>query len=155
MEFIATSLRDCVFFSSKAYQEAKVVSIELKHIYRQKNEDFIKILNEVRTDTLSEKSAKTLNERYNPTFSPTTEEGYITLTTHNNRANLINNSELNKVKNKSTFFKATISGKFNENAYPNAEKLELKVGAQVMFIKNDSSLEKDITMENRNCYKNF
>ncbi|MDX6745789.1 helix-turn-helix domain-containing protein [Polaribacter sp. PL03] len=130
------------FFSSKAYQEANVVSIELKHIYRQKNEDFIKILNEIRTDTLSDESAKILNKNYNPSFSPTKEEGYITLTTHNNRANLINNSELNKLTNKSYFFKAEISGKFSENAFPNSEKLELKIGAQVMFIKNDSSSEK-------------
>ncbi|WP_158838938.1 helix-turn-helix domain-containing protein [Polaribacter sp. L3A8] len=130
------------FFSSKAYQEANVVSIELKHIYRQKNEDFITILNEIRTDTLSEKSAEILNRNYNPTFSPTKDDGYITLTTHNNRANLINSSELNKLNTKSYFFKAEISGKFNENSYPNAEKLELKMGAQVMFIKNDSSPEK-------------
>ncbi len=130
------------FFSSKAFQEANVVSIELKHIYRQKNEDFITILNEIRNDNLSEKSAKTLNQRYNPTFSPTKEEGYITLTTHNKRANTINEFELNKLKNKSYFFDAEVSGKFNENAFPNDKKLELKVGAQVMFIKNDSSPEK-------------
>ncbi len=130
------------FFSSKAYQEANVVSIELKHIYRQKNENFITILNEIRNDDLSEKSAEILNKRYHPTFSPSKEEGYITLTTHNNRANLINDSELNKLKTKSCFFKAEVSGKFNENAFPNDEKLALKIGAQVMFIKNDSSLEK-------------
>lgn len=130
------------FFSSKAYQEANVVSIELQHIYRQKNEKFITILNEIRNDNLSEKSAKTLNERYNPTFSPGEDEGYITLTTHNKRANLINDSELNKLKTKSYFFEAEVSGKFNENSFPNDEKLELKVGAQVMFIKNDSSPEK-------------
>ncbi|PWG04741.1 helix-turn-helix domain-containing protein [Polaribacter aquimarinus] len=130
------------FFSSKAFQEANVVSIELKHIYRQKNEDFITILNEIRNDNLSDASAKILNERYNPTFSPTKEDGYITLTTHNKRANTINESELNKLKNKSYFFEAEVSGKFNENAFPNDEKLELKVGAQVMFIKNDSSPEK-------------
>jgi len=130
------------FFSSKAYQEANVVSIELKHIYRQKNENFINILNEIRNDTLSNESAVILNERYNPTFSPKKDDGYITLTTHNNRANLINDSELNKLKNKSCFFNADVSGKFNENAFPNDEKLALKVGAQVMFIKNDSSQEK-------------
>lgn len=130
------------FFSSKAYQEANVVSIELKHIYRQKNEVFIKILNEIRTNTLSDASAKILNKNYNPSFSPSKEEGYITLTTHNNRANLINNSELNTLKIKPVFFNAIISGKFSENAFPNAERLELKVGAQVMFIKNDSSTEK-------------
>ncbi|WP_439129474.1 helix-turn-helix domain-containing protein [Polaribacter sp.] len=130
------------FFSSKAFQEANVVSIELKHIYRQKNEAFITILNEIRNDNLSEKSTKILNERYNPSFSPDKEDGYITLTTHNKRADLINDSELNKLKNKSYFFEADVSGKFNENAFPNDEKLELKIGAQVMFIKNDSSLEK-------------
>lgn len=130
------------FFSSKAYQEANVVSIELKHIYRQKNEDFITILNEIRNDNLSEKSAKILNGRYKPSFSPTKDDGYITLTTHNNRANLINNSELNKLKTKSSFFEAEVSGKFNENSFPNSENLELKIGAQVMFIKNDSSPDK-------------
>ena len=130
------------FFSSKAFQEANVVSIELKHIYRQKNEDFIKILNEIRNDNLSEESAKILNERYNPTFSPEENEGYITLTTHNKRANTINESELNKLNTKSRFFEAEVAGKFNENSYPNDSTLELKIGAQVMFIKNDSSPEK-------------
>ena len=130
------------FFSSKAYQEANVVSIELKHIYRQKNEDFITILNEIRNDNLSEKSTQILNKRFNPNFSPSKDEGYITLTTHNRRADLINDSELNKLNNKSTYYQAEISGKFNENAFPNSEKLELKIGAQVMFIKNDSSPEK-------------
>ena len=83
-----------------------------------------------------------LNERYQPSFSPHKDEGYITLTTHNRRASIINDSELNKLKTKNYFFKAEVSGKFNENAFPNAEKLALKVGAQVMFIKNDSSPEK-------------
>ncbi|CAM1351142.1 helix-turn-helix domain-containing protein [Tenacibaculum halocynthiae] len=130
------------FFSSKAYQEANVVSIELKYIYRQKNEKFIKILNEIRNDSLSKESASILNEHYNPTFSPSKEDGYITLTTHNKRANSINDSELKELKTRSSYFEAEVSGKFNENSYPNSEKLELKVGAQVMFIKNDSSPEK-------------
>ena len=130
------------FFSSKAYKEANVISIELKHIYRQKNEDFITILNEIRNDNLTQASEKILNRRYNPDFSPTKEEGYITLTTHNRRANAINEAELNKLKNSSYFFEAEVSGKFNENSYPNDARLELKIGAQVMFIKNDSSPEK-------------
>ena len=130
------------FFSAKAYQEANVVSIELKHIYRQKNEDFITILNEIRNDNLSITSEKILNRQYNPDFSPSKEEGYITLTTHNRRANIINESELNKLKNSTYYFEASITGKFNENSYPNDEQLALKIGAQVMFIKNDSSPEK-------------
>lgn len=130
------------FFSSKSFQESNAVSIELKHIYRQENEEFISILNEIRNDKLSNRSAAILNKKYNPSFEPKSNEGFITLTTHNNRANLINDSQLNKIDKRSYFFKAIISGKFSENSYPNSEKLELKVGAQVMFIKNDSSPEK-------------
>ncbi len=130
------------FFSSKAYQEAQIVSIELKHIYRQKNQGFIKILNEIRNDNLSEESEKTLNKHYKPSFSPKKDDGYITLTTHNKRATTINTSELNKLKRKSFFFDAEVTGKFTENSFPNDEKLALKVGAQVMFIKNDASPEK-------------
>ena len=130
------------FFSSKSFIEAQTISIELTHIYRQANKDFIKILNEIRNQNLSEKSIKALNERYQPDFVPEKDTTYITLTTHNNRADRINEIELEKIKSKSYFYKASISGKFSEYAYPTSEKLELKVGAQVMFIKNDSSYEK-------------
>ena len=130
------------FFSSKAFQESNSVSIELKHIYRQDNEEFIKILNEIRNNKLSEASAKELNKRYLPEFSPTKNEGYITLTTHNKRANDMNEIELKALKGKSKIYKAIIQGEFKENTYPTHEKLELKVGAQVMFIKNDSDTEK-------------
>lgn len=130
------------FFSSKAYQEARFVPIELKKIYRQENEEFIRILNEIRNDELSPASLKKLNEHYNPNFSPNADDGYITLTTHNNKANAINSGELKNLKGKSRIYKAQISGSFAENSFPNEEELELKVGAQVMFIKNDSSPEK-------------
>jgi len=130
------------FFSSNAFQQSQAISIELKHIYRQDNEEFIAILNEVRNNKLSLKSATVLNNRFQPDFVPNKNEGYITLTTHNNRADTINELELNKLKSKSQFYSAEIDGKFNEYAYPTSEKLELKVGAQVMFIKNDSNLEK-------------
>ncbi len=130
------------FFSSKVFQQANAISIELKHIYRQDNEKFIGILNEIRTNKLTQKSADELNQRYQPEFVPIKNDGYITLTTHNNRANNMNEMELNKLTNKSFYYKAQIKGRFQENTYPTHEKLELKVGAQVMFIKNDSSHEK-------------
>ncbi|MFK5974464.1 MAG: helix-turn-helix domain-containing protein [Flavobacteriaceae bacterium] len=130
------------FFSSKAFQQCNAISIELKHIYRQDNEKFIKILNEIRNNKLSQKSADELNTRYLPNFSPAKDEGYITLTTHNNRATAMNTTELQKITSKSYFYKAVVEGKFPEYAFPTHEKLELKKGAQVMFIKNDSSLEK-------------
>lgn len=130
------------FFSSRAFQQCNPISIELKHIYRQDNEKFIRILNEIRNNKLTQKSADELNKRYLPDFSPAKDAGYITLTTHNNRALGMNNTELQKLTSKSYFYKAEVKGKFPEYSFPTHEKLELKEGAQVMFIKNDSSLEK-------------
>ncbi|QHI37514.1 ATP-dependent DNA helicase UvrD2 [Kordia antarctica] len=130
------------FFSSIAYQKAAVLSIELKLIYRQQNQAFISILNEIRNDKLSPASAEILNKQYQPDFNPKKEDGYITLTTHNNRADAINQKELEKLKGKSKKYTAAISGNFNEKTYPNSENLVLKKEAQVMFIKNDSSPEK-------------
>lgn len=130
------------FFSSQAFIKSNSISIELKHIYRQDNKKFIGILNEIRNNDLSKVSAKELNKRYLPNFSPDKEEGYITLTTHNNRANTMNEIELNKLNTKSYFYTAEIDGKFQEYAYPTHVELELKVGSQVMFIKNDSNPEK-------------
>ncbi len=139
-ELLKPHYNNAFFFSALAFQKSDAISIELKHIYRQQDEQFIAILNEVRNDTLSPQSAKILNDRYQPEFVPPA--GYITLTTHNNRAHTINELELNKLKSKNYFYKAKIEGKFNEYAYPTHENLELKNGAQVMFIKNDSSPDK-------------
>jgi hypothetical protein len=130
------------FFSSLAYQECKAITIELKHIYRQENPKFIEILNEVRNNTLSQASAAELNKRYIPDFKPDPKEGYIALTTHNNRAEQVNSAELNALSSKVNSYSAKLEGKFPEYAFPNQEELKLKVGAQVMFIKNDSSPEK-------------
>ncbi len=130
------------FFSSISYKEANPIAIELTHIYRQVNKDFIAILNEVRNNTLSTKAAIELNKRYFPDFVPPKEEGFITLTTHNNRAKSINEIELNKIQENSRIYTAQIKGKFSEYAYPTSENLELKEGTQVMFIKNDSAIHK-------------
>lgn len=130
------------FFSSHAYQSCQAITIELKHIYRQENPKFIEILNEIRNNTLSEASANELNKRYIKNFKPDPEEGYIALTTHNNRAEQVNAAELEALTTKEYTYKAKVSGKFPEHAFPNNEVLKLKVGAQVMFIKNDSSPEK-------------
>jgi GTPase SAR1 family protein len=130
------------FFSSLAYQECNAITIELKHIYRQENPKFIEILNQIRNNVLSEAAATELNKRYIPDFTPEQNAGYISLTTHNNKAEATNKAELGKLDSKTHIYKAEIKGKFPEHAYPNKEALELKVGAQVMFIKNDSSVEK-------------
>ncbi len=130
------------FFSSKAFQQANAVNIELKNIYRQEDPVFINILNEVRNNQLSKESAKLLNERYIPDFNPKPDEDYVLLTTHNYKAEKINREKLDNLSGKTYYYHAYIEGKFPENAYPNDEKLALKKGAQVMFIKNDSSFEK-------------
>ncbi|MEO6347493.1 MAG: HRDC domain-containing protein [Aquaticitalea sp.] len=130
------------FFSSNVYQECKAITIELNHIYRQENPKFIEILNEIRNNTLSQTSAVALNRRYIKDFKPDPKEGYIALTTHNNRADQVNSAELNALTSEAYSYLAKLEGKFPEYAFPNQEELKLKVGAQVMFIKNDSSPEK-------------
>ncbi|KAB1160767.1 AAA family ATPase [Tenacibaculum aiptasiae] len=139
---LSSYYKTAYFFSSIAFQEADAISVELKHIYRQQDEGFIKLLNEVRTNTLSEASAKLLNNQYEPEFEPQKEDGYITLTTHNKKADTINQEELDKITTKAITYTAEVYKDFNEKNYPNDEHLSLKVGAQVMFIKNDSSPEK-------------
>ncbi|MCK8482236.1 helix-turn-helix domain-containing protein [Psychroserpens algicola] len=134
--------KNAFFFSSLAYQKCQAVTVELKHIYRQDNPKFISILNEIRTNTLSQSSADELNKRYQPDFAPLDNEGYIYLTTHNSKAEQVNSSELEKLTSSIQTYSAVIEGKFPEFSYPNKEELALKVGAQVMFIKNDSSIEK-------------
>ncbi|WP_179020875.1 helix-turn-helix domain-containing protein [Winogradskyella forsetii] len=134
--------KNAFFFSSQAYQNCNPVTIELKHIYRQDNPLFINILNEIRNNNLSISSATELNKRYLPDFVPNKEDGYISLTTHNNKARQSNKEELEKLESKEHIYKAKIEGNFPEHSYPNKEELNLKVGAQVMFIKNDSSPEK-------------
>jgi len=130
------------FFSSNAFQQCMALTIELKHIYRQDNPKFIEILNEIRTNTLSEAAANELNKRYIEDFRPDPKAGYISLTTHNNRAEEANAIELNALTTKAHTFSAKVEGKFPEHAFPNNNELTLKVGAQVMFIKNDSSQDK-------------
>ena len=83
-----------------------------------------------------------LNTRFKPDFRPRDDEGYITLTTHNYQADQINESKLAAIKEKPLTFKAEIHGTFPENTYPTKEELVLKVGAQVMFVKNDPNPEK-------------
>ena len=141
-QLLKSHYQNAFFFSSKAYQQSQPINIELKHIYRQQNEAFISVLNEVRHNTLSEASLKILNDRYQPNFEPKADEGYITLTTHNRKADKINQNKLDALDTKMRVYTAEIYQNFSEKNFPNDEHLELKVGAQVMFIKNDSSFEK-------------
>jgi len=130
------------FFSSKALRETSFVSIELTQVFRQQDDHFISILNQVRENRLSKSSLELLNQRYFPNFQPDEAEGYITLCTHNAQAKRINENKLESLPGKEYRFEAQIIGNFPEYSYPTEFELLVKEGAQVMFVKNDSSQEK-------------
>jgi hypothetical protein len=131
----------CYFFSSRALKQSKFTGIELQHIYRQSDRRFIDLLNNVRENTLDSSTIKMLNSRYVKDFVPKDEEGYIMLTTHNYQSQRVNASRLNRLNTKMHSFECRVQGEFPEYSYPADELLQLKVGAQVMFLKNDSSGE--------------
>lgn len=131
------------FFSSKALQQTEFVTIELKHVYRQSDPIFLDILNKIRTSNIDHATLELLNQRYKPDFEPKKEEGYIRLTTHNYQADEINKRELDALDAPAVKFAAVVEGDFPETSYPTDGTLVLKVGAQVMFVKNDTSVDKE------------
>jgi tRNA uridine 5-carbamoylmethylation protein Kti12 len=130
------------FFSSRSLLQTKPVRIELTHIYRQSDTDFIALLNRIRENKLDAETLETLNERFVPDFKPADDEGYITLTTHNATAQQINAVKLQEIQEKTSTFEALVTGEFPAYSYPTELSLSVKVGAQVMFVKNDPSREK-------------
>ena len=130
------------FFSAKVIAEAAPLYIELKKIYRQNEQQFIDLLNRVRNNAVTPDDFSLLNYRYDPEFNPPVNEKYITLSTHNRKADTINANELFKLPGKTYQFTGTITGDFSEKAFPTEMDLQLKEGAQVMFIKNDSGAER-------------
>ncbi|MBO4488649.1 MAG: helix-turn-helix domain-containing protein [Bacteroidales bacterium] len=139
-EVLAPYYRTAYFFGSHVLQRAEYLCVELDHIYRQHDEDFICLLNKVRDNKMDADCLHKLNARYDPDFKET--DGYITLTTHNVQADEINASHLAAIKKKPFLCKAEVSGVFPPSTYPTKEELELKIGAQVMFVKNDPNPEK-------------
>lgn len=130
------------FFDSKALSESHYFCIELTHVYRQNDSLFISLLNNIRENLFDDETLRLLNQRYIPDFKPEDKQGYITLTTHNYQAQQLNNKKLAELPERAYVFKAEINSDFPEYSYPTDEKLELKRGAQVMFVKNDSSGDK-------------
>jgi len=130
------------FFSSRALKKTQFVSIELKHIYRQSEANFIRLLNNVRDNRIDQRVLDELNSRYIPGFGKDSAEGYITLTTHNAQSHAINEARLDKLKTSRYRFTAKVEGEFPEFSYPTDYELIVKEGAQVMFVKNDISRDK-------------
>jgi len=139
--FLGQYYKSPFFFESYALKEMPLITIELTTVYRQKDEKFLDILNDIRDGEVGDIDFETLNSRYLPDFEPT-DEPYVYLTSHNRMADEINQKKLQELKGKPYFYSAEITGNFNENQYPNEEELQLKVGAQVMFIRNDASADK-------------
>lgn len=127
------------FFCSKALGRLEYIVVELSEIHRQKDKVFMDILNDIRSGTPSAGSLETLNSRLDPYFEPPRSEKWIRLTTHNAQADAINRRKMEELDSEEKEYPADISGSFPETAYPAETILRLKVGAQVMFIRNDSS----------------
>lgn len=125
------------FFSSVALQKSNFITINLQKVFRQKDERFINLLNDVRNNNITDKLIQQLNERSNIDFDPSYDEGYVILCTHNYQAQKINENKLCQLDFESHVFTAKIVGDFPEASYPNEFELELKRDAQVMFVKND------------------
>ena len=127
------------FFSSTALLQTDFVYIELKHVYRQQDESFVNLLNAVRDNQLTPSIMQALNARYRPQFRPPDGEDWITLTTHNHQAAQLNSRRLQELTTEPISFTAKVTGEFPDTSFPTDAELILKVGAQVMFCKNDPS----------------
>ncbi|MEJ6615893.1 MAG: helix-turn-helix domain-containing protein [Crocinitomicaceae bacterium] len=142
-QFLRNYYRGMYFFNAKVIEEKSPVYIELEKVYRQDNEEFIAILNNLRTNSITQSDVEKLNQYVQIDFNAEEHDDYITLTTHNNTADQINQRALGKLKANSKTYEAEITGMFPEHLFPIDASMELKIGAQVMFIKNDLSAEKE------------
>lgn len=140
-EFLGRYYPSPYFFGSRALQQIDYVTIELSKVYRQQNRSFIDLLNNVRTGHLTHHDIDLLNSRYQPGFVPPTGTDFIRLTTHNATADRYNEERLARLRATTVTYNATVKGTFPESSYPTASSLTLKIGAQVMFVRNDPSPE--------------
>jgi hypothetical protein len=125
------------FFSANVFRNKEPIYIELKKIYRQTEIDFINLLNRVRVNCVNSDDLKYLNLRYSLETEYIPEQNQIVLTTHNNKASGINQNRLDEIEEEEFIYNAEISGHFDQNKMIAVIELKLKIGAQVMFLKND------------------
>ena len=130
------------FFHAHVVQQNPPLYIELSKIFRQSDDKFISILNNLRNNTITAIDVQNLNQYVQPNFDLKSNKGYITLTTHNAKADAMNAQALADLEGDVKTYKPEITGDFPDKIYPVDEKLELKVGAQIMFVKNDLAFEK-------------
>ncbi len=113
------------------------LTVELKKVYRQQDEQFISLLNQIRENRASDATLQALNQRFIPNFEPPKNSNFIRLTTHNAPAQQINEQQLAALPSRAFSYTAEVEDNFPESSYPADFMLTLKPGAQVMFIKND------------------
>lgn len=125
------------FFSAKVFEKQEIVCLELDKIFRQRDADFVEILNQVRNNNISIEKFNRLNDRYTPDFDLENNQDFVVLTTHNAVSDDINESRLIDIDSKTFIFDAAIKGDFPEYLYPVEQQIVLKKGARVMFTAND------------------
>ncbi len=130
------------FFHAKVIEQNPLLYVELDKVYRQSDTVFLSILNNLRHNQVVPEDVQILNQYVNSNFKPSPTQKYITLTTHNAKADKINNEALAEIKEKEFEYQADIVDDFPEYIFPLEKTLRLKKGAQIMFIKNDLSPEK-------------
>jgi len=130
------------FYEAKALQAESPVYIELDKIFRQQNPVFIDLLNNLRNNIASAEDLALLNEHYKSPEEVSAIKEVITLTTHNYKADELNRKELQRLEKPTHYFEAHVEGDFPQSMYPVAHSIELKEGAQIMFVRNDTSDEK-------------
>ncbi len=136
-ELLSLFYQSPFFFDALCLKASPPIYIELDKIYRQADETFINLLNNLRNNAASPQDIDLLKKHYQENYKPNLNDNYITLTTHNSKADAMNRNSLKELTGKSYFYNADIDREFAENAYPVEKALELKIKAQVMFIKND------------------
>jgi tetratricopeptide (TPR) repeat protein len=125
------------FFDARVFSEIELVSIELQKVYRQSDKVFVSVLDHIRDNTAGAADLQLLNTRYGAQAEPSEEDMYITLATRRDQVDFINEKRLNDLEGKEIVFSGTIDGDFPESSLPTSKELTLKVGAQIIFIKND------------------
>ena len=125
------------FFSARVFNEIELISIELIKVYRQTDKVFVNVLDHIRTNTAGAADLQLLNTRYNAKIEENESDMYITLATRRDTVDFINEKKLAELPGDSTIFTGEIKGEFPENSLPTQMELEVKPGAQIIFIKND------------------
>lgn len=133
------------FFEASVVKQHPLLQVELKKVFRQTEPEFVDILNDIRNNQIGDARLAILNQRFDPDFKQAEGSNHIIITSHNAEANAVNNEKLDELEGQDYIFEGQVDGTLNIQTLPVEQSLRLKIGAQVMFIKND-------TGENRKFY---